>query len=84
MPRTTVTLDEDVAIRLAEEQEKRGASFKDTVNALLRAGLDATNRRDTSRTDLAALAMEHGLTLCSTDGDCARFPGRRWENPLAP
>jgi toxin-antitoxin system PIN domain toxin len=32
---------------------------------------------------LAALAIEHGLTMCSTDGDFARFPGLRWENPLA-
>jgi len=32
---------------------------------------------------LAALAVEHGLTLCSTDGDFARFPGLRWQNPLA-
>jgi hypothetical protein len=32
---------------------------------------------------LAALAIEHGLTLCSTDGDFARFPDLRWENPLA-
>ncbi len=32
---------------------------------------------------LAALAVEHGLTLCSTDGDFARFPALRWENPLA-
>jgi len=31
---------------------------------------------------LAALALEHGLTLCSSDGDFARFPGLRWENPL--
>ena len=31
---------------------------------------------------LAALALEHGLVLCSTDGDFARFPGLRWENPL--
>ena len=31
---------------------------------------------------LAALAMEHGLTLCSTDGDFGRFPGLRWVNPL--
>jgi len=31
---------------------------------------------------LAALAIEHGLTLCSTDGDFARFAGLRWENPL--
>jgi uncharacterized protein len=33
---------------------------------------------------LAALAMEHGLALCSTDGDFARFAGLRWLNPLAP
>ncbi len=32
---------------------------------------------------LAALAIEHGLTLCSTDGDFARFADLRWENPLA-
>jgi toxin-antitoxin system PIN domain toxin len=32
---------------------------------------------------LAALAIEHGLTLCSTDGDFARFPGLNWLNPLA-
>ena len=32
---------------------------------------------------LAALAIEHGLTLCSTDGDFARFPGLKWENPLS-
>jgi toxin-antitoxin system PIN domain toxin len=31
---------------------------------------------------LAALAMEHGLTLCSSDGDFGRFPGLRWENPI--
>lgn len=33
---------------------------------------------------LAALAIEHGLTMCSTDGDFAKFPGLVWENPLAP
>lgn len=32
---------------------------------------------------LAALAMEHGLVLCSTDGDFARFPGLHWLNPLS-
>lgn len=31
---------------------------------------------------LAALAIEHGLLLCSTDGDFARFPVLRWQNPL--
>ena len=31
---------------------------------------------------LAALAIEHGLTLCSTDGDFARFPELSWLNPV--
>lgn len=31
---------------------------------------------------IAALAVEHGLTLCSTDGDFARFPDLRWLDPL--
>jgi toxin-antitoxin system PIN domain toxin len=31
---------------------------------------------------LAALAIEHGLTVCSTDRDFASFQGVRWENPL--
>jgi hypothetical protein len=32
---------------------------------------------------LAALAIEHGLTLCSTDGDFARFGKLKALNPLA-
>jgi len=31
---------------------------------------------------LAALAIEHGLELCSADSDFARFPTLRWHNPL--
>lgn len=31
---------------------------------------------------LATLAIEHGLTLCSSDGDFAQFPGLHWENPI--
>ncbi len=37
----------------------------------------------TTDAHLAALAIEHGATLCSTDRDFSRFPGLRWENPLA-
>ncbi|MGH9102564.1 MAG: TA system VapC family ribonuclease toxin [Acidimicrobiales bacterium] len=32
---------------------------------------------------LAALALEHGLTICSADTDFARFSEVRWTNPLA-
>lgn len=39
--RTTLTLDEDVAAKLREETRRRNASFKETVNACLRRGLEA-------------------------------------------
>jgi toxin-antitoxin system PIN domain toxin len=32
---------------------------------------------------LAALAIEHGLVLCSSDRDFRRFKGLRWENPIS-
>lgn len=32
---------------------------------------------------VACLAIEHGLVVCSADSDFARFPEVRWENPLA-
>jgi hypothetical protein len=31
---------------------------------------------------IAALAIEGGLVLCSSDADCAGFPSLRWDNPL--
>jgi Arc/MetJ family transcription regulator len=37
--RTTVTLDEDVLQRVKEESRLRGASFRDTLNDLLRQAL---------------------------------------------
>jgi uncharacterized protein len=33
---------------------------------------------------LAAMAIEHGLVLCSADTDFARFSEITWHNPLAP
>jgi toxin-antitoxin system PIN domain toxin len=36
-----------------------------------------------SDAQLAALAIEHGLTVCSSDTDFARFGELRWENPVA-
>ena len=31
---------------------------------------------------LAAIALEHGATLCTTDRDFSRFSGIKWINPL--
>lgn len=41
------------------------------------------NSRFVMDAHLAALAIEHGLTLCSNDRDFARIPNLRWTNPLA-
>lgn len=51
------------------------------VEGLLRLAGTAANL--TTDAHLAALAMEHGCEVCSTDTDFARFPGLRWSNPLA-
>ncbi|PWT88008.1 MAG: PIN domain nuclease [Proteobacteria bacterium] len=32
---------------------------------------------------IAAIAIEHGATVCTTDRDFSRFPGLKWINPLA-
>lgn len=37
----------------------------------------------TTDAHLAALAIEHGAELCSSDADFSRFPGLRWVDPLA-
>jgi toxin-antitoxin system PIN domain toxin len=36
----------------------------------------------TSDAHLAALAIEYGAEICTTDGDFARFGRLRWRNPL--
>jgi uncharacterized protein len=37
----------------------------------------------TSDAPLAALAIEHGAELCSSDTDFGRFNGLKWRNPLS-
>lgn len=53
--------------------------------AVLRDLLAPTGTGGSLVTDahLAALAIEHGATLCSADRDFGRFPGLAWVNPLA-
>ncbi|MBN2124831.1 MAG: hypothetical protein JW821_11095 [Deltaproteobacteria bacterium] len=44
--RTTLTLDDDVAVLIKRAREKKGGSFKDTVNDALRLGLKDTLQPD--------------------------------------
>ena len=39
--RTTVTLDEGVANRVQDEMRRRGVTFKEALNSLIRRGIDA-------------------------------------------
>ena len=46
--RTTLTLDDDVAIVLREEAERSGLPFKQVVNQTIRLGLRAAGTRQTA------------------------------------
>ncbi len=62
--RTTVTLDEDVVARVKRESQSRGASFRDTLNDLLRAALLGAGkppRRRTLRIKPAHMGHKPGL-----------------------
>ena len=58
-----------------------GARHQEVLGRLVRATFMTS--RLVPDAHLAALAIEHGVTLCSTDGDFARFQGLKLENPLA-
>lgn len=58
-----------------------GARHQQILGELLKGPLITS--RLVGDAHLAALSIEHGLTLCSTDGDFAKFPGLTWQNPLA-
>lgn len=58
-----------------------GERHWDILRALTRDG--QTSGPLVTDAALAAIAIEHGATLCTTDRDFARFDGLKWENPIA-
>lgn len=60
-----------------------GPAHLDILERLLN---DHDSPRHVTDAHLAAIAIEHGLTLCSLDRDFARWEavGLRWQQPLAP
>jgi uncharacterized protein len=58
-----------------------GQRYADLLEALIRRHEIRGNLVPDAQ--LAALALEHGLTVYSADTDFARFSEVRWENPLA-
>jgi toxin-antitoxin system PIN domain toxin len=45
--------------------------------------LPGIQANDVPDAHLAALAIGHGLTLCSSDRGFARFPNLKWQDPLS-
>lgn len=64
-------------VRLVYPTERHWAIFQE----LLVGGQAAANL--VTDAHLAALAIEHGGELISTDTDFSRFPKLKWRNPLA-
>ncbi len=63
-------------VRVVHPGDRHWAVLKDL---LLESG---TAGNLTTDAHLAALAIENGCELCSSDGDFARFRRLRWRNPL--
>jgi toxin-antitoxin system PIN domain toxin len=69
-------LDSSVAT-VVHPSERHASHMRDLLMPLGTAG------NLTNDAHLAALAIEHGAELCSSDNDFSRFEGVRWTNPLA-
>jgi hypothetical protein len=67
--RTTVTLDDDVAARVKRESRSRGASFRDTLNDLLRVALlsSANMPRRTLKIKPVPMGYKPGLNYDSIE-----------------
>jgi toxin-antitoxin system PIN domain toxin len=57
-----------------------GDRYRDILTRLLLSSVDRSHLIPDAQ--LAALAIENGFVLCSSDRDFARFSELRWENPL--
>lgn len=71
MPRTTLTLDPDVAAELERRRQARGTSMKAEVNALLRAGLRESAERSTPEARFETKALPLGKPALESFDDIA-------------
>jgi uncharacterized protein len=72
----TILGDDDAVSSATHEHYRHAAVLRDLLRPLGAAG------NLSSDAHLAALAIEHGATLCSCDNDFSRFSGLRWIDPL--
>jgi hypothetical protein len=59
--RTTITIDDDLAVILQRKAAQRGVAFKHVVNSLLRAGLGASEEMTSKRKLLKVVGRPLGM-----------------------
>jgi predicted transcriptional regulator len=65
--RTTLTLDDDVAVELDRLRRERGSSLKEVVNEALRHGLNDMISRPEARRRFRTRGFDGGTLLMSVD-----------------
>lgn len=71
MPRTTLTLDPDVATELERRRRQRGTTLKREVNELLRLGLSRAAEPEASGQRFETKALSLGKPLLESFDDVA-------------
>lgn len=71
MPRTTLTLDPDVAKELERRRRKRGTTLKQEVNELLRSGLSQAETSSEPAERFETKALPLGKPLIESFDDVA-------------
>jgi hypothetical protein len=71
--RTTVTLEEDVAVRLREAARLRGISFKAVINEAIRAGLAEPPDARPFRVEARPLGLRAGIDLTKANALAAQL-----------
>ena len=69
--RTTVTLEDDVVVKLKDRMARSGASFKQTLNDYLRRGLEQPTENDLAkpfRVEPRPMGLRPGIELDNIGG----------------
>lgn len=73
--RTTLTLDDDVADRLAAEARRSGRPFRVVVNEAIRRGLTAPPANEPYRVRSSHMGLRPGIDLDDIEGLLDRLDG---------
>ncbi|MBN9578713.1 MAG: DUF2191 domain-containing protein [Alphaproteobacteria bacterium] len=81
--RTTLTIDEDVAVRLKRLRKARDISLKDLINDALRRGLDAAEKPPAKRKPFRTKTFDAGKPLFDSPEELKALMNRlQWEEDM--